>query len=59
MMLDKVEAIVIRTVDYGETNKIITLLTKERGKVGVMARGAKSLEASLLLSHSRLYTALL
>ncbi len=47
MMLDKVEAIVIRTVDYGETNKIITLLTKERGKVGVMARGAKKPRSQL------------
>ena len=40
-MLAKCEGIVIRTTDYGETNKIITLYTKEFGKVGVMARGAK------------------
>ncbi|MCM2677844.1 DNA repair protein RecO [Alkalicoccobacillus plakortidis] len=46
-MLDRVEAIVIRTVDYGETNKIITLYTKERGKIGVMARGAKKPRSQL------------
>lgn len=40
-MLTKCEGIVIRSVDYGETNKIITLYTREFGKVGVMARGAK------------------
>jgi DNA repair protein RecO (recombination protein O) len=40
-MLQKVEGIVIRTTDYGETNKIVTLYTREWGKVGVMARGAK------------------
>lgn len=40
-MLERVEAIVIKTVDYGETNKIITLYTKERGKIAAMARGAK------------------
>ncbi|TSB46754.1 DNA repair protein RecO [Alkalicoccobacillus porphyridii] len=40
-MLERVEAIVIKTVDYGETNKIITFYTKERGKLAVMARGAK------------------
>ncbi|UAC50063.1 DNA repair protein RecO [Bacillus aquiflavi] len=40
-MLQKCEAIVIRTTDYGETNKIVTLYTREWGKVGVMARGAK------------------
>lgn len=40
-MLQKCEGIVIRTTDYGETNKIVTLYTREFGKVGVMARGAK------------------
>jgi DNA repair protein RecO (recombination protein O) len=40
-MLQKVEGIVIRTTDYSETNKIVTIYTREWGKVGVMARGAK------------------
>lgn len=40
-MLQKCEGIVIRTTDYGETNKIVTLYTREWGKIGVMARGAK------------------
>lgn len=40
-MLQKCEGIVIRIIDYGETNKIITLYTREWGKIGVMARGAK------------------
>ncbi|MFD2446101.1 DNA repair protein RecO [Bacillus sp. CGMCC 1.16607] len=40
-MLQKCEGIVIRTTDYSETNKIVTLYTREWGKVGVMARGAK------------------
>lgn len=40
-MLEKVEGIVIRTNDYGETHKIVTLFTRERGKIAVMARGAK------------------
>ena len=40
-MLQKCEGIVIRSTDYGETNKIVTLYTREWGKVGVMARGAK------------------
>nr|WP_285867815.1 DNA repair protein RecO [Mesobacillus maritimus] len=41
MVLEKCEGIVIRTTDYAETNKIVTLFTREWGKVGVMARGAK------------------
>lgn len=40
-MLEKCEGIVIRVNDYGETNKIVTIYTREWGKVGVMARGAK------------------
>ncbi|SET63674.1 DNA replication and repair protein RecO [Salinibacillus kushneri] len=39
--MEKVEGMVIRTQDYGETHKIVTLFTKEKGKIGLMARGAK------------------
>lgn len=46
-MLEKCEGIVIRTTDYGETNKITTLYTREWGKVGVMARGAKKTNSRL------------
>ncbi|MET1247587.1 DNA repair protein RecO [Sporolactobacillus sp. STCC-11] len=40
-MMAKAEGIIIRTTDYGESNKIVTLYTKEFGKIGLMARGAK------------------
>jgi len=40
-MIDKAEGLVLRTVVYGESNKIATLLTREFGKLAVMARGAK------------------
>lgn len=40
-MLQKVEGIVLRTIDYGETHKIVTVYTQELGKVAIMARGAK------------------
>lgn len=40
-MLQKCEGIIIRTTDYGETNKVVTLYTREWGKIGAMARGAK------------------
>ena len=35
------EAIVLRTTPYGETNKIVTLYTERLGKVAVIARGAR------------------
>ena len=45
----------IRTNNYGETNKIVTLFTREWGKVGVMARGAKK-PSSRLASITQLFT---
>lgn len=46
-MLVKCEGIVIRSNDYGESNKIVTLLTRELGKIAVMARGAKKSNSRL------------
>jgi DNA repair protein RecO (recombination protein O) len=40
-MLCQVEGIVIRSTDYGEGNKIITLYARETGKAAIMVRGAK------------------
>jgi len=40
-MLHRVEGIVLRSMDYGEGNAIITLCTENAGKVGVLVRGAK------------------
>ncbi|WP_243290595.1 DNA repair protein RecO [Bacillus sp. FJAT-47783] len=54
-MLYKCEGIVIRTTDYGESNKIVTIYTRESGKVGVMARGAKK-PNSRLAAVTQLFT---
>ncbi|WP_010303371.1 DNA repair protein RecO, partial [Kurthia senegalensis] len=40
-MLNKWEGIVLKTRPYGESNKVVILLTREAGKVAAMARGAK------------------
>lgn len=34
-------ALLLRSVDYGEADRIVTLLTESRGKVALMARGAR------------------
>lgn len=44
-MLYRVEGIVIRSMDYGEGNKIITLCTESHGKIGVLVRGAKKVKS--------------
>ncbi|OXS80438.1 DNA repair protein RecO [Domibacillus enclensis] len=46
-MLEKWEGIVLRTNDYGESNKIVTMLTREKGKRAAMARGAKKTNSRL------------
>lgn len=56
-MLFKEEGILIRSMDYGEGHKIITLYTLRYGKVSVMARGAKKLKsrhtgATQLFTHA-------
>ncbi len=35
------EGIILRRVDYGETDRVLTVLTREHGKVGVIARGVR------------------
>lgn len=37
----RTEAVVLRSLEYGETSQIVTLFTRKRGKVGVMAKGAR------------------
>lgn len=53
-MLQKIEGIIIRTADYGETNKIVTVYSRENGKVALMARGAKR-PKSRFASSSQLF----
>lgn len=36
-----VEGVVLRRVNYGDNDRILTVLTRERGKIGVMARGVR------------------
>lgn len=40
-MLEKIEGIVLRTQDYGESHKLITIFSKNIGKFTAIARGAK------------------
>ncbi|MFD0682658.1 MULTISPECIES: DNA repair protein RecO [unclassified Paenibacillus] len=51
----RVQGIVIRSMDYGENNKIITLFTREIGKVAVIVRGAKKVK-SRYSSVAQLFT---
>jgi DNA repair protein RecO (recombination protein O) len=54
-MLYRMEGIVIRSTDYGEGNKIVTLITPTHGKQGVVARGARK-PKSRFASLTQLFT---
>ena len=38
----KLRGVVLRTVDYGESDRVVTLLTADRGKLSAFARGARA-----------------
>lgn len=40
-MIVRTEAVVLRSIDYGETSQIVTLFTRDHGKLAVMARGSR------------------
>ncbi|GAX91509.1 DNA repair protein RecO [Effusibacillus lacus] len=46
--MDKTEGIVLRAINYGETNKVVTLLTAKYGKVAVLAKGANKPQSRLV-----------
>ena len=46
-MLREVEGIILNELAYGETSKIINVLTKDEGIIGIMAKGAKSMKSPL------------
>lgn len=54
-MLYKLEGIVIRSMDYGENNKIIAIYTRHNGKMSIMVRGAKKMN-SRFSSVTQLFT---
>jgi DNA repair protein RecO (recombination protein O) len=45
MSTEKANAIVIRVVDFSESSLVVTLFTREFGKIGALAKGAKRLKS--------------
>lgn len=46
-MITKVEGFILSEVNYGESSKVINLITREYGLIGVMCKGVKSLKSRL------------
>jgi len=53
-MIDKIEGIVVSERAHGETSKIIQILTKEYGIIGVIAKGARKLKSDFRSSTTKL-----
>ena len=47
MMITTVEGIVISETSYSESSKILNIITKEYGVIGVLSKGCKSLKSPL------------
>lgn len=45
MPLQKSEAVILRSINQGETSKILTLYTRTFGKISVMAKGARNIKS--------------
>ncbi|WP_067727400.1 DNA repair protein RecO [Oceanobacillus damuensis] len=46
-MLEKIDGFIIKTQDYGETHKIVTIFSKKIGKFTALARGAKKTKSRM------------
>ncbi len=55
-MIEKVEGIILTELDYGETSKILNVLTKEYGIIGLISKGCRSVKSPLCsLSQTFVY----
>lgn len=52
-MIREFEGIIVSETPYGESSKIINILTKEDGIIGVMAKGAKKIKSPLRVSTAK------
>lgn len=53
-MLANVEGIVLSETSYSESSKILNVITKEYGVIGVLSKGCKSLKSPLRSVSSKL-----
>ena len=45
MKLEEVEGIIASETNYGESSKIINVITKDKGLIGIMAKGCKNIKS--------------
>ena len=55
MEVISITGIVVNTLKYGENSKIINILTKEKGIIGVICKGALSEKSKLTTSYMLIF----
>ena len=50
----RVEAVVLRRIDFGEADRVLVLFTRERGKLPVVAKGIRRI-SSRMAGHLELF----
>lgn len=53
-MIEQIEGIIVSEKNYGDTSKILDILTKEHGIIGVIAKGCKTMKSNLRSVSSKL-----
>lgn len=54
MKIEEIEGIIIRETNYSESSKILNILTKDRGLIGVMSKGCRNMKSKLRGASRRL-----
>ncbi len=54
MMIEEVTGIVVNENNYGEKSKIINIISKEKGIIGLMVKGGRSIKSPLRSSTTKL-----
>lgn len=47
MVIEKVKGIILSETNYSESSKVLNVLTKEHGKIGVISKGCRNLKSKL------------
>ncbi len=53
-MIEKTEGLVLSAIDYGETSKILNVLTKEYGIIGVISKGCRRPKSTLCSASQKM-----
>ena len=53
-MIETVEGIILSTQDYSDSSKVINVITKKYGIIGMMAKGCKNIKSNLRSTTDKL-----